>query len=135
MDWVYETSNHLYGLFFSVDIALSYLEKADECLPFRIMCKGVSISDNDKAVLGSCQRYIDAAFIVQKSNFASIIASDCRENHELFLPSLPAVDSSHIIFYSHIGQILFELLDLSLIRRDEPKFIFVVEFLEDFHQI
>ena len=77
MNLVKEAPDHLDGFVLTVDENLLEFEKGDESLPFHILREGVCISDHDKTMLGSCQGYIDTAFIVQESNLASIIASNC----------------------------------------------------------
>ena len=115
--------NLLKSFLFSVDVAASESEKGNQCLPFRISRKCLSIAYNDKTVLSSRQGYIDAAIVFKEAYLPLIIASDCWKNHELFLSSLPAVNSPHVIFNTHFLQILLHLLDLPLVRRNKAKFV------------
>ncbi len=68
---------------------------------------------NDETMLGASYRDVHSPQVSKEADVASLVASDSREDHDLFLPALPAVDCLDIRVLEMILQDLLELCSLS----------------------
>jgi len=94
--------------------------------PYTVTLQGLSVTDDNKTVLGASQGDIDSAVAVQESNTLLIITSDCRHYHEFFFTPLPAVDGLYVFFNAQGLHLALDLKNLALIRCDEAEFLNIV---------
>ena len=74
---------------------------------------------DNETMLSTGYRDVHSPQVCKEANIPSLVASDGREDHDLFLPTLPAVDCLHVGVLEMILQGLLDPRCLSRVRRHE----------------
>lgn len=99
-------------------------------VPEVVLRKHLSIAEYDEAVLGSRESHVESTRVIQESDAGCLVASNAREQDEVLLSSLEAVDRCDFDFFVELRvelsmplHVVHDESPLALVRSDDAYLI------------